>query len=740
MTSENDRPDIPADLLIDALEALSEGIAIYDSDERLLICNGRYKELLGPLDTMIEPGMHWRDLIQSCVEKGMVTDRHESGEDWISRSEVQRGGYMKETEIRQTDGRAFHISYHPTKSGGFVVTRSDITERRDAEDQVRDREALLTTILDTNPTPVIMAQLEDSRILYRSPAAIDTYGQTDYARDYFVEPDARAKYVARLREDGRVHDDKHRVWAADGREMMVSIAGGLTEYNGVTCVVSSVTDLTEQLEREALIRKVVESCPAPVLMNRAETGEILYKSPEIKALFGNAESAREFYVDAGDREAFLRALRENGEVVEHRGRFYNRDREIIWCAVSARLIRWEGEDVIVSHTRDLTAQLAIEEELAQQQKQIFQNEKMSALGSLLAGVAHELNNPLSVVVGHAMMLQDEIEDPQFKRQVGKISDAAERCAKIVKTFLTMARQEPVTMQDTDVNEVVATATDIARFGDSSGAVRIEAVLDETIDPICIDADQITQVVINLILNAEQAIQTSGTGDRILIRTEADSASKEVRIIVEDNGPGIPQGLDARVFDPFFTTKSVGEGTGIGLAVCHRIVAAHEGRIHLDPAHADGARFVVSLRADHLTPPEAARAVDPADPSKPGRILVVDDEADVADLNVEVLARVGFDAVAAYRAEDAARLLREDRFDAVISDLNMPGIDGRGFHEIIVSEHPDLLPHTGFITGDTMGQASQTFLREAGRPFLEKPVSPKELRSFVSDLCRKDAAE
>jgi len=736
MTNEQEQPaTVSVELLTDALEALSEGIAIYDKDERLVICNSRYKELLGPLHPMIQPGMQWRDLIQSCVEKGMVTDRDERGRDWVETSEEQRGQYMRETEIKQTDGRTFHISYHPTKTGGFVVTRSDISERRQAEDRAAEREALLTTILGTNPTPVIMARLEDGRVIYRSPAAHKMFGHTDFGRDYFVDPEAPDDYVAKLKVTGHVHDETYRVRASDGSERTVSVSGGLTEYNGETHVVSSVTDLTEQLERDALIRKIVEAYPAPVMMNRPGTGEILYKSAGIDKILGEHTSTKEFYVDLADRDEFLSRLYTLGELHDYRLRHFNADNEPTWFSVSARLIKMNGEDVLVSHIRDLTTQLEIEAELDTQRQQIFQNEKMSALGGLLAGVAHELNNPLSVVVGHALMLQDEATDPDIKRQISKISTAAERCAKIVKTFLTMARQEPTAMELTSINDVIRTAAEVAKFGEAASAVTIETNLATSLKPVSIDADQITQVVINLILNAEQAIQSSGKGNRVEIRTEP--ANKGVRITVQDNGPGVPLDIKGRVFDPFFTTKGVGEGTGIGLAVCHRIVAAHNGKITVEDAPGGGARFVIVL-PESVPQPIAPEAPPSPDTAKAARVLVIDDERDVADLNAEVLTRGGYEVEVIYDAGQALDVLKADNFDAIISDLNMPGVDGRRLHDALRRDFPDMIDHIGYITGDTLGNSSQGFLKESGRPYLEKPVSPKELRAFVSKLCTPEA--
>ncbi len=720
-------------LLSDMFEALTEGIAIYDESARLVMCNQRYKDMFAPVADLIEPGVSWRLINLESVRRGVYTGRVGSETEIIDRAEADLAALAQGRVIDHADGRSYEVSYNSTSHGGFVITRTDVTERRQAEVRLREREALLSTILDTNPTPVIMARLSDSKIVYRSAAAREMYGEGEHALSYYSDPEARVRYVTDLKRDGHVRDRVIKSRTPDGREFMASLSGGLTEYNGETCVVSSVTDVTEDLEREALIRLVVEACPAPILMIRAETGEILFRSPQATELYGEKDNARDFYITPGDRDGFLGELRRHREVAEYREKFLNAKGEPFWCAVSARLIQWGGEDVIVSHSRDLTAQLAIEGQLARQREQVFQSEKMSALGGLLAGVAHELNNPLSVVVGHAMMLADETDDPDVLRQTRKISEAAERCARIVRTFLTMARQEPVQLEPVDIGALIETAVDVARYGKPGRAVRIDTDLEEGLPRICGDHDQITQVVVNLIINAEQAIEDASVGDCIRVTAGHDKAGEAVRICVEDNGPGIPADIRGRVFEPFFTTKGVGQGTGIGLAVCHRVVTAHKGKIEIGDVDPRGTRFTIALPLGKANAPCKQAEVEPPEDQETIRVLVIDDEVDVADLNVEVLERGGYKADAVYEAANAVEMIREARYDVILSDLNMPDVDGRGVFETIVSEFPELVSRTGFVTGDTMGKASQVFLKESGRPYLEKPVSPRELRDFVAQL-------
>ncbi len=724
-------PDV-TDVLIDVSETLTQGIAIYAPDETLIYCNHAYAAQFPEMADMLRPGMDWRAFIQACLDHDKVLAILGENFDVDTECDALRATSEPKRVQRRVSGRVFDLSYSPMPNGGFVITREDVTEKARAEEQAADRAALLTTILETNPIPVVMARLTDSKVVWQSPAASDLVGEKEFALDYFNDPSRRAEYTAQLQEHGRVEDFRTLANAPDGSVIAVALSGMLTEFEGETCVVSSITDLTELQYREGLLTKMIEACPAPVLMNRAASGEILYRSPELVALLGDGLNARSFYADPGDRQGFLAALRKDGTVVDRRERLVNAAGNPFWAAVSGRLTEWNGEEVLVTFTRDLSPQLNMEAELDRQRELTFENEKMSALGGLLAGVAHELNNPLSVVVGHAMMLQEESLSDDTHRQVQKISDAAERCARIVKTFLSMARQEPARVDPVDLNELIQIAAEVARYGDDAHSVQIRMSLADDMPLIEGDADQLTQLAINLILNAEQAIAASGKGDRVVLTTArgADHAT----LSVEDNGPGVPADVRKRIFEPLFTTKGVGQGTGLGLSMCHRIAASHGGVIRVEDVDGGGARFVVELplSAKSLTmTPEDSPKTDTSETA--GRVLVIDDEQDVAELNAEVLNRAGYETTAVASAAEGLDLLARETFDIVLSDLNMPGVDGRAFFEAVRQDYPDLVASVGFITGDTLGRSSQTFLAEAGRPYLEKPVSPKELRAFVDDL-------
>ena len=726
------------DLLSDAIESLSEGFALYDHEHRLVMFNERYREINTLIADLLEPGLPYEILLREMVNRGVYSDAAGREEAWVAERLENAVTYVRGDEVNHTSGKSYLVSIHPTKLGGFVVTKTDITARKQTEAQERDGDLLVRTVLDASSAVVVMARTGDGAILYRSPAAIEMFGNTKSAREHYLDPDERADFVTQMLADGRV-DDYQVAINAKSSSLSASISARFAEYRGEEVIVTSVVDLTEQVKENELIKQVLEACPTAVRMSYADTGQILFSSPETIAFFGQVENARSNYVDDAERERLLNELRLTGSYYDRKVRLFDAQGNEFWGAVSARLIEFKGEEVIVSNARDLTDELALQEELETQREMIFQNEKMSALGELLAGVAHELNNPLSIVVGHSLMLREEKHDADTLRRIEKISAAAERSAKIVKTFLAMARQQPAKMEPVDVKSVVTTAIDVAGYGQKHDNLEITSDLTDGLPNILADADQITQVVINLVINAAHAINNSGTGNRIKVSANLSRKSDGVEITVTDNGPGIPENIKARIFEPFFTTKEVGDGTGIGLAFCHRIIHSHGGQIRLDPDYSSGSRFRITLPvATGAGVSTAERTVLPRD-ADVKRALIVDDEKDVAELITEILIRDGLQVDTVHSGAQALVQLEERSYDIVLSDLNMPELDGGGLFETLKKNFPDLAKRTAFITGDTMGSASQKLLRESKRPYLEKPVSPKELRNLVHKILN-DAKE
>jgi signal transduction histidine kinase/ActR/RegA family two-component response regulator len=390
--------------------------------------------------------------------------------------------------------------------------------------------------------------------------------------------------------------------------------------------------------------------------------------------------------------------------------------------------------LVVSTYSDVTERARTADELRRQREALYQTEKLSALGLLLASIAHELNNPLSVVLGHASILEGGAASEGDRARAGKIRAAADRCARIVKTFLSMARGEPGAHQPLRISDLVERAVDLIQTQLRVSDVQARQEVDPEADRIAGAPEQRTRVLINIFLNARQA-KAGQPRERPRVITIATAAEPDWIVIqVSDTGPGVPPAIRRRIFEPFFTTSK--EGGGIGLAICHGMVEAHGGGITVEEAPGGGARFVIRL-------PRAGKALlrTPAAPdnvrhSAPGgrRILVVDDEPGIAAFLADLLAAEGYMVErAASGQEGLARLAETSDVAAIISDLRMPEMDGPTFHAAVAKVFPDLATRFIFTTGDLLSPGSRAFLEEVGQPHLEKPFQPDQVRAMLSRL-------
>jgi len=471
-------------VMSEVLDALPEGIAIFDDDALLTYCNTVFRSReVTDIAHLLVPGLAWDMMLRALETRGVIS-AETAGQLRHMEAQLGTGIDVPALEFRMPEGRILRANLRQTSTNGFFLFVRDVSASRKLVENSQDADELLAKVLEACPANVVMSRVGDGSILYRSPAATELLGTTRHAHAHFASRTERGDFITALLPDGRVDD--------------MPIAG----------------------------------------------------------------------------------LRPDGT------RFP--------CLISARLIEYRGEEVMVSSTVDISKEVALRRTLADQREQIFQAEKMSALGELLAGVAHELNNPLSVVVGHALMLREEDIDPETRRRVEKISDAAERCTRIVKSFLAMARQQPVRLVPIDLREMLETAVDALENGTEGLSTPVEISCDTTLPAIRGDIHQLGQVVINLVTNADQAIRESGKGDHIRLSLTHDATGGTVELVVADNGPGVPNEIQRRIFDPLFTTKAAGSGTGLGLALAHRVVEAHSGHLRIDPDRGTGATFRITL--------------------------------------------------------------------------------------------------------------------------------------------------
>ncbi len=494
---------------------------------------------------------------------------------------------------------------------------------------------------------------------------------------------------------------------------------------------------------EASYRAIFDATEDAIFVHDLASGVILDANPKACTNFGyTLDELRRLEIGAlgsgerpytqGDALVLLERAAA-GEQLRFEWRSRDKGGRQRWDEIVLKRATIGGHDRVLAIARDVTDKKRAAEALASQREALYQREKLAALGSLLAGVAHELNNPLSVVVARAVLLEEQ-GGPSTRHAASKIRSAAERCARIVRTFLAMARRQPPEHRPVAIDEVIGAALDIAGYALRSAGIETRLDLAPGVPRVSADADQLHQVLLNLLLNAQQSLRDEPPPRRIEVRTRHDAPAGVLRITVADNGPGVPAALRARVFEPYFTTKPTGLGTGVGLAVSLGIVEAHDGTLTLDCPPGGGASFTVALPVGPAAAGARERRPPPRAAGAPGlAVLVVDDEAEIREMLAEIIAADGCRVHLAASGDEALRRLEAETFDVILTDLRMPGLDGRALYGEIAQRWPESAARVIFVTGDTLADGLQGFVEGSGRPVIEKPFLPADVRRVVGEL-------
>ena len=521
--------------------------------------------------------------------------------------------------------------------------------------------------------------------------------------------------------------------------------------------VDAVTDVfrrqreLQQRERQsdALKASIIDHAIAGIVSTDLE-GRIVEFNPAAEAMFGRRREEvigrriEDVLVPERFREANRRELARIARGEEPRGI----GRRLQLAGLRADGSEFPGEVVmfrtvldgtphLTAWMTDITERVEAAGQIERQRDALRQSEKLTAMGSLLAGVAHELNNPLAIVMGRASLLAEKTEGSALAGDAERIRDAAERCARIVRTFLNMARQRPVTRAPVQLNDLARAAAEMLGYTLRSHGIEFELALADGLPEVMADGDQVGQVLLNLIVNAQQALEGAPGPRRIRLSTgleeRRDNREPRVWLRVADTGPGVPPASRARIFEPFFTTKAEGAGTGLGLSVSRSMVREHGGDLVLEKPDG-GAAFRLSLPISGGARDDgAAMAPGEAAAQREARILVVDDEPEITGLLRSMLESAGWEVATAESAAVALELLEMARFDAVVSDLRMPDMDGVTFWSAVSARVPGLARRMLFVTGDTLSPEVQGILAKTGCASLDKPFAKGDLLAAVQAL-------
>jgi len=476
-----------------------------------------------------------------------------------------------------------------------------------------------------------------------------------------------------------------------------------------------------------------------------EASSTLAANPHLKRIFGYASDTPEHdvapfvaerFCEPVARASFLERLTRHGTVTDHLLRMRRIDGSPVWVEVTARAEVSDPPNPIriEALVRDVSERKRLDDQSRDLYQQLLQAEKMAALGQTISGVAHELNNPLATILSWAERLAERPLDDTSRRGVDVILAESDRAARIVRNLLTFARKRQSTRAMVDVNQTIHETLALRAYEHRLNNIQVVEALAAVLPDVFADGHQIQQVLLNLIINAEQAMLSAANRGSLLVRSSHDAAGETIVIEVIDDGPGVPEDIRSRIFDPFFTTKAVGKGTGLGLTVAYAIMQEHGGRIRVESNPGSGASFVVELPVSGMA--HAVRKPRPMAPPMEAvhgaSVLIVEDEEALASAVAEALTDAGLKTEWAGDGEDALARIRNTTYDAVICDLKMPRLDGVSFYRAIAAAAPTLARRVIFVTGDVADTDAERFLEESGCRWLTKPFRLAELLRAVRD--------
>ncbi len=722
-----------------AFDVIATGMLVLDARGRVLRCNASALALLGAEDTDQVMGRPFGTVLlhEPSAETAALLDTA-LGERVVVRATLR-------SRVR---GRMFEVVASPHPYGGAVLTVDDVTTLHSLTERYR-------LVVETSRDAIVITN-PSRHVLFANPAAEQLFGRAGgimgmAVRDLVV-PEQRDMVAERQRATlaGASQSYEAVVTDADGERRIVAVhTAPLRQLGDITGSVATLRDITaERGARDAIAasetryRNLFESA-ADGICTMDRDGRITSVNSTLRRALGRTSAeligaSVAALVEPEDGPSAVRLLERalDGERASGEVRYRNAGGRVRMGSLIMSSIVEDGVVVgALAMARDVTDERVLAAQLLQQ-------EKLAAIGQLVSGVAHELNNPLAGIMAFSQLMLAGSLDPEQRDGAGIIHAEAARAAKIVGNLLTFARQQEPQRSAVDVNGLVRTIAQLRVY--TLRTQRVELVLD--LDPLLprtwADEQQLHQVVLNLVTNAEHALENRPQPRRLTLTTTHRDQRLELR--VSDTGAGMDAAQLDRIFDPFFTTKEVGRGTGLGLSIAHGIVREHGGDLTVESEVGVGTTFRVILPVEsapdaHDRPDTVALAVGGAASSAPSAItevtapllpertvLVVDDEASIRVALRRYLERAGYAVETASGGREARSVLALRRFDAILLDLRMPDLAGDVLFEMLRVSDPAQAARIIFVTGDLRSDLARDFLASTGQPSVGKPFTFDEL--------------
>ncbi len=650
---------------------------------------------------------------------------------------------------------------------GFRGIGRDITERKQAEEVLRQSEERYRTILE---------EIEDSYF------ELDLAGNYTFVNDancralgcsreellgagyrpYMAEEDAKAIFKAfnQVYRTGKPNKGlSYRVIRKDGSAAFGELSafplrnreGEIIGFRGVGSDITERKQMEEALrqseERYRLLAENAKDAIWTVDMNMRPT----FMGPSITSLLGYSveeamvKSMEEVYTPASLEIAMKLLAQELArENMEHKDLSRSRVLEFELIHKDGSIVPIEGKfsfirgpDAqpveILAIARDITERKQMEEEKKELEQKAQIESRLASLGLLASGVGHEINNPLTGVIGYAQLLLGRDIPQDIRKDVESINKEAQRVANIVKKLVAFARYQKPQRTYAGISDIVAGTVDLLAHQLEISNIQTNLHLDPNLPWTIADIGQLQQVFLNIIINAETEMRLAHGKGKLSIKTE--KTDNTIRVSFKDDGLGIAKENLEKIFDPFFTTREVGEGTGLGLSICHEIIAEHGGSIYAESKSGKGATFIVELPvvAEEKHPQAAKPVAEEAARAAGARILVVDDERLILDFVSRVLTDEGHEVEIVDNAADALRKIESERYSLILLDIKMPGMSGIELYNHLKKTAQSLARRVVFITGDVMGAETTAFLFRIKAPRIDKPFDAEQLKSEINRI-------
>lgn len=674
-----------------------------------------------------------------------------------------------ETIYQRKDGTTgwTELSISLMKVGGkrrILVLQHDITERRQTAKALRESEERLRFHVENSPMAIV--EWDSSFIVTRwAGEASKIFG---WSADEII---------------GKPIMDLHMIYTEDipiVERVMVQLTDGVTPYvisnnrnytksggvidctwynsvltdaNGkMKSVMSQVLDITERKQAGESLRlqaEIMVHMAEGVYLVGIDDAVIYYTNPKFEGMFGyepgemigkhvsivNAPTEKHPEETAKEIMGIIRKTGEwHGEVNN-----IKKDGTLFWCYANVSVFKHPeyGEVLVAIHT-DITERKQAEERENQLQQELSVTSRLATVGEMASGIAHEINNPLTGVVGFSDLLLQKDLPEDMRKDVNTIHEGAKRIASIVNRMLTFARQHKPERTSVNINDIVENTLAMRAYEMESSSIKVTTEFSTDIPLTFADAGQLQQVFLNIVLNAEMEMNLAHGKGNLLVKTKR--IDNTIQVSFKDDGPGIPKKNLDRLFDPFFTTRDPDKGTGLGLSICYSIVTQHSGKIYARSRLGKGATFFVELPV--VTKEEQLKLAEPSaeepETVSKARILIVDDDTIVQQFLTEVLGKEGHEVEIVENGDDALERVDSEDYDVILLDIKLPGMSGIELYKYMQKAVKSLARRVVFITGDTMNKDTMDFLAKTGASYITKPFDAEQLKSEINHILNQQA--